>query len=256
MLKKLAISIVILIIAIGGIAGYLFSNMDDVIKAAIEKYGTAVTGTRASVSNVHISVSSGEGKISGLTINNPPDFSGDKAFEMGAISVKIDTGSISGNGPIIINDISIDDPHLALEVVNNITCNMGIIGQNAKNYTGASGKHRENEAGDPDDGSKKPERKIIINNLHIRGGKLKVTHNLLKDRTITAQLSDIELTGIGKETGGVTPAEAAKQILSSITTTAINDANKILAPHLNALKDALKEGTAHEKIDKIKNLLR
>src|SRR5579884_744444 len=93
-MKKLGIILALLILLIGIGVLYLRSNLDSIVKAAIEKYGTEAAQTEVRLDNVKLSLEAGEGTITGLRVSNPHGFSSAKALGSGVISVKLDTSSI------------------------------------------------------------------------------------------------------------------------------------------------------------------
>lgn len=240
MLKKIAIGVVVLLLVIAGGAYYLFSNLDSIIKAAIEKYGTAATQAEVKLDNVKLSITSGEGALNGLTVGNPKGFTTPRALSLGSISVKLDTSSVSGNGPIVIKEIDIDKPDVTYEVANSGDSNLQAIEKNAMAYGGASGGGGSASSGGSSGGGQ--ERKLVINDLYIRDGQIGISQALLQGKTLSAPLPTIHLTNIGKDKGGASPAQVAEQVLASITTTASKVANGELTKQLGALKDAAGAG--------------
>ena len=75
-MKKLLISLVVLTVIIVVGAYFLIGNLDNIVKAAIEKYGSEVTQTSVDVGGVKIGLSDGLGSISDLKVGNPKGFSG------------------------------------------------------------------------------------------------------------------------------------------------------------------------------------
>src|SRR6202000_495394 len=100
MLKKIGIGLVVLLVIIAGVSWYLYSNLDSYVKAAIEKYASDATQTAVRVDSVKISLSTGEGTITGLTVANPDGYSSAKAVSIGTILMRLDIGSVRGTGPI------------------------------------------------------------------------------------------------------------------------------------------------------------
>jgi uncharacterized membrane protein len=80
MLKKIAIGIVVLLVIIAGAVYFLLSNLDSIVKAAIEKYGTAATQATVKLDSVKISLTSGEGRLNGLSVGNPKGFATPQAL--------------------------------------------------------------------------------------------------------------------------------------------------------------------------------
>ncbi len=228
MLRKILIAIAVLVLIAAGGAYYLFSNLDSFVKAEIEKYGTQITGTSVKLSNVHISLSTGEGTITGLVIRNPEGYSTPNAFEMNAITVRLDVHSMAGKGPIIIKEIAIEKPLVIFEALDATgATNLHAIAHNAQNYSGA---HKKAAAVQPENNQETRiphhERNIVIDDFTLQGSELKIVDKLvLKGKDISAPLSPIHLTGIGGSEG-VPPGQAAKQIILAITNTAIHDASE------------------------------
>jgi hypothetical protein len=259
MLKKIAIGVVVLLVVIAGGAYYLFSNLDSIIKAAIEKYGTAATQAEVKLDSVKLSIASGEGALDGLTVGNPKGFTTPRALNLGSIAVKLDTSSVTGNGPIVIKEIDIEKPQVTYEVTSNGDSNLQTIQRNAMAYGGASGGGGGNASaggggtgnagggGNGNTGGGGQERKLVITDLYIRDGEVGITHALLKGKTLSAPLPTIHLSNIGKDKGGATPGQVAEQVLGSITASASKVASVDLQKELGSLKDVVGSGAGSLK---------
>jgi hypothetical protein len=126
------------------------------------------------------------------------------ALNLGEISVFIDPTTITG-GTIVIKEIIIGSPEITYELGSGGS-NIGAIQKNVENYLGSSddsGTTTSAAAESDDDGEG---TKIIIENLIIRGGKIKVS----------ATLPDIHLKDIGKEEDGATPGDVVNKIVASL----------------------------------------
>src|SRR3990172_337029 len=96
MKKKIIIFIVLaLILAIAGTAVYVLTNLNSIVKAAIEKYGSQATKTAVRVSSVNIKLRSGEGAVRGLRVANPSGFYSPSIITLDNISVRIATKSVT-----------------------------------------------------------------------------------------------------------------------------------------------------------------
>ncbi len=252
MLKKIAIGVVVLLLVIAGGVYYLFSNLDSIIKAAIEKYGTAATQAEVKLDSVKISISSGEGALNGLTVGNPKGFATPQALYLGTISVKLDTSSVTGTGPIVIREIVIEKPQVTYEVTNSGDSNLQAIEKNAMAYGGGAGGSTSGSSGGTANGGQ--ERKIVINDLYVRDGQISISQALLKGKTLSSALPTIHLSNIGKDSGGATPGQIAQQVLGSITASASKAANIDLSKELGSLKDAV-GGSTSGVSDQLKGLL-
>lgn len=235
MLKKLLIAVVVLIIVIAGAFYLLYSNLGSIVKAAIEKYGAAATQAQVTVNSVTLSATSGQGTISGLVVGNPPGFTAPHSFELGSVTLAINTSTITNN-PIDVTQVTIAAPHVTYEQGPN-GGNLQKLQQNVTQYAGgsASANSPTGQAPKPNANPGQPgatststsatsgpssppaERRLIIDKLDVTGGQVTVASSLLKGQTLTTSLPPIHLTDIGKKEGGATPAEVAQLVITAIS---------------------------------------
>lgn len=229
MIKKILIGLAVLVVLIGAGVFYLWSNMDGLIKTAIEKYGTQATQTQVKVDKVKISPTSGEGAISGVSIANPKGYSASNAFMLGLVSVKVDTSTITKN-PIVIKEIVIDRPQVTYE--------MGPGGSNLQTIQASAAKSGSSTPAQKPAAAadKKSEIKLIIENLYVRNGDVAASHAALQGKRVDVKLPTIHLANIGKAKGGATPEEVASEVIAAIS----QQAAKAAAGDLNKTLDSLK----------------
>jgi len=183
---------------------FVFSNLDLIVKNAIETFGSEATKTTVSVADVKLELGDGKATISGLKVGNPDGFSDPNIFELGMISTRIDTATINQN-PIIIDEIIIKAPAVVYEINKSGLSNADVLKKNLGAGSGGG------EAASSDGGE---ELKLIIRKLVVEGTSAKVRIAALGDLEQTVKLPRIQLNDIGKKSGGATAAEVA-QILSS-----------------------------------------
>ncbi len=228
MLKKIAIGLVVLIVIAGG--GLLLSlQQSGFLLSAQRVRNTARRATSAQVtlSSVKLSLTSGEGSMGGLSVGNPPGFAASKSVYLGSVSVKLDTNSVRGTGPIIIRSIAIEKPQVTYELNNGGDSNLQTLARNAQAYAASAAGKQSADTG-PGGSSASPGRKIIIDDLIIRDGQISVSQEMLKGKQLSAPLPVIHLTNIGKDEGGASPAEVAQKILGTLT----SEAGKVAASNL------------------------
>ncbi|MCF6247261.1 MAG: hypothetical protein L3J69_07855 [Desulfobacula sp.] len=231
-------------VVIVAIVFFTLSNLGPIVKKTINTIGPKITKTDVSVSDVSISLFGGEAKIKDFFLGNPKGFKSDQAMKVGSIYVDIDEASITKN-PIIINKIEIVAPEITYEKIKG-SDNFQTLLKNVKGSAKAE-KKAESKA----DKSEKSGKKIVINNVIVKKGKVHLTMAALAGKTITAPLPDIHLKDIGKEKEGATPAEAFEQIFSSIYGSISTDSVTLVftdgLKQLGGLKDlgatGLKTGT-------------
>jgi hypothetical protein len=240
-MKKVLIGIIVLLAII--VAGLMFvwSNLDGIVKDAIQTYGSEATKTQVTVSKVHLELESGKASISGLNVGNPKGFTDPNLFELGNITVKVDTSSINSN-PILIDEIIIHSPSVVYEInkdglsnVDALKKNLGIKESSSKSA------------------SKGEEVKMIIRKLVVEGTKAKVKIAALGGMEQSVNLPRIQLTDVGKKSGGATAAEVAQLLSSKMIGNVKGAVSKLgVGKYLGKSADMFKKG-ASSAVDAVGN---
>ncbi|MEX2469142.1 MAG: hypothetical protein WD396_05240 [Pseudohongiellaceae bacterium] len=197
MLKNIVISILVVIaLVVGGTLFYL----DSLVRSGVETAGSRVLGTQVAVAGVSLSPFSGNGALRGLTIANPEGFSVPYAFELGEVSMQLNTGSLFGE-VIEIDFIRIDSPNINYE--NTLrTDNLRALLANIPD----SGQTQTDDTG--------PGRELLIREFQLLSPRLNLVTPVASG-PIT--IPDITLTDIGTTgSGGATPEEVIRTILARI----------------------------------------
>jgi hypothetical protein len=226
MKKNFAIAAASLVLLFAGSAVYFMTNINSIVQGALEKYGSQVTQTDVSVYGVRISLRTGEGEISGVRIGNPKSFIAARAMDIGNLSMKLDTGTLGGTQPIVIEKIDIESPSVTYEVNAKGSSNLQALQSNIQ--SASAGKKSTENSG--------PARQVIIRDLYIRNGEVKVTHSLLKGREVSGNLPLIHLENIGGK-DGASPQQIAQKVLTEIASTAAREGAVVLSQELPGLKD-------------------
>jgi uncharacterized protein involved in outer membrane biogenesis len=223
---------------------FLFSNLDGIIKEAVEKYGSEFTEAKVELNEVELSITSGKGALRGFTVGNPKGFQTDSAMKLGEVSIEVDPNSVTSD-PIVIKQILIAGPEITYELGDGGS-NIDVLQANVQKHVGGAGggksaqpaaKKEEKPAAD---GEQEEGPKLIIENLIIRDGKVSVSAAFLKGKKLGAPLPTIHLKDIGKDGKGATPAEIADKVFTAIKNAA-TDSVKVL--DLGKLQDLAKGGT-------------
>ena len=200
----------VVIVAIVGVVVFIYSNLDSIVKDAVEEYGPQYTGVSVNLAKVELSPENGEGKLSGLVVGNPAGYKTDSAFKLGSISVNIDISSLTSD-TIVIKSIVIDKPEITYEFGEGGS-NVDVIGKNVEKAAGGSGAGASGET--ESDG---PGKKMIIESLIVSNGNVSVSHPLLEGKKVGSGLPTIELKDIGKDNkDGATPAEVVDKVMDAI----------------------------------------
>ncbi|HEX5057413.1 MAG TPA: hypothetical protein VFX02_13070 [Gammaproteobacteria bacterium] len=233
-MKKIILGIALLLfIAIGGGIFYLFHNLDNIVKIAIEKYGSEAIKTQVRVDRVRIKLQEGSASISGLTIANPPGFSMPYAFSLGDISVGIDINSLTGN-VIVIREIGIAAPQVFFEVNADKKTNLNVLSKNL-------GTSAENPPPEEKSGA---EPRLIISKAALSDAELQALVVPLDNKEYQLKLPTITMNNLGAPKGAP-PAEIARQMLDQLLDRVKAEVKKQgigaeLKEKLNAQKEALK----------------
>lgn len=260
MIKKLALAFAIVVIAVAGAAYYFASNLDSLVKAVVERYGSEATQARVTLKAVELSPTAGTGRLQGLTIGNPKGFNTAEAISLGDIQVALDISTLQSN-PIVIKEVLITRPAVTYEYAGTGS-NLETIQKNVQAYAAKFGGGSQGTAGSSGTtGSKTDaaaERKVVIERLVVRDGQIGISHAALQGRSLSSSLPTIELKDIGKDKGGATPAEVAEKVIGTISAQASRIATSDLQKQLGA---AIREqagnigGAAGGAADKLKSLL-
>lgn len=203
---KALIVLGIVVVLLAAAVFYLLSNLDRIVAAAIERYGSDATGTPVTVSSVRISLKEGRGSLSGLSVGNPAGFSTPKALSLGDIAIAVDTGTITGD-PVVIDTITVSDPRVTYEINDAGRANINEMKKRVEAYrrTGPAGKR---EAGGSAGGGKR----LLIRNLVIEGGEVAIVVPARAGGPLSARLPRTVLSNLGGK-GGSTPSAIAVQVL-------------------------------------------
>ena len=184
---------------------FLWTNLDGIVKNAIERYGSQATGTSVRVDRVSIRPAQGKGAIEGLTVANPPGYSASHILSLGGISVRIAPRTIASN-VVVIDDIRIAAPLVVYEMNETGVANVDVLKKNL-----AAGQ----PARTGDRGGKGVEKRLRIKRLVIENAQTEIRISALGGKPRTVALSRIEMTDVGGK-NGAPPDEVAKQIVSAI----------------------------------------
>ncbi len=211
--RKVLVGAAAVVLILAGAVVFVLSNLDWIVKRAIEKYGSDATKTAVHVGSVSIRLAEGEGTVKGITVANPKGFSSSPVFALGLIGMKIEPGSVTKD-VIIVDHIRISGTHVVYEMDRSGHSNVDALKKNL----GSSEVGQKKEAA-----GKKKEPRIRIRKLVIEDSSVEVRAAQFGDKPRTLALEKVELTDIGGQ-GGATPEEAAKEVVTAIANQAVREA--------------------------------
>ena len=116
---------------------------------------------------------------------------------------------LGGDDVIVVRAIDVIDPVVVLEQGANGT-NLAAMRDRLSRGTAASDASASTET----------PRKLIIERLTVTGARVAVSSQMLADRELGVAIPPIELTDIGKKSGGATLAEVTEQVLRALSDSA------------------------------------
>ena len=225
-MKKLLLGMALtVLLALAGGGWWLYHSLDRVVAAALRSYGPAITGVSMTLDSVHIDASAGSAEIRGLVLGNPAGFQTPQAVTLDLVRVKLDVASLTSD-VIRVQDVLLEAPVVTYEYASG-TNNLEQIQRNVSAYLASHGS--KESAG----------KKLIIDQLTIRGGKAEISAAALQGKRMAVPLADVHLRDIGKKQGGASPALVAEQVVGALSYGATR-----AAAGISGAVDSLKNGAA------------
>lgn len=226
-MKKFSIFLLILIILVA--LFYYFFPLERVVKNAINKYGSEVTGTNVSLSGFDINLKKGEVGVNQITISNPKNYKTKYAIQFDNISAVIDLKSLTTD-TILIKEISVNKPTISYEMMSLTQNNISDLIDTLSKYTSASSsKEVKKESSDNT-------KKVVIQKITINNGEINGAINSAPDAISAAiPLPAITLNNIGENSKGMSVADTIAYILNKVLSAA---STTVISSNFANLKDA------------------
>ena len=230
--KWIVLTILGLIILITGGIYYLYNYYDwkSLVRNIVHEQGSAVVGTDVNIGNIDLSLKNGNGSVSNITVANPKGYSQKYIIKLGGITVSVDKDSViklaketaQKSGPkvktVIINEIRVDKPEVAYELMNLKQNNADDILANIKKNTVTTAKSPQTEK------KSDVEYKVAIKKVTVANGVATVAANLLgSSQSLSLNLPNITINNLGTEKQGITIEDGLARIFQEIlkTTTSV-----------------------------------
>jgi len=230
--RNVVLSVVLLVaLAAGGGAWWFFRSLDSLVKSAIERYGSQITGVSVKVASVKIELTEGRGTIRGLVIGNPKGYEAPHAVSIGEISLRLDPASVTKD-VVVMKELVLAAPDVVYERGPGGD-NMAVIQKNVDAWVAKNSGPKQSGAG--------PAKKYVIENLFLRNGRAHF------GTTVSAAIPDLHMRDVGKKTNGATAAEVFKQVWGALLRSVGN---------LAVSAGGMLKGGAKSATDGIKNLFK
>ncbi|MAI80641.1 MAG: hypothetical protein CL917_17000 [Deltaproteobacteria bacterium] len=237
----------ILVLLVGGFY-FVYSNLDEIVRTAIEEYGSQVVGTSVSVSGVSISLTEGKGTIKELRVAEPKGFGSGSAISFDEIELGIDIRSLTAREPIIINLVRVIAPSVNYVINQAGESNLAAIQKNIARSSSSSPSPPEER------GSDKNEKPLLISirSLDIEGGSVSADLSAVGLKATKASLPAIRGKNLGGSSGAP-PTEIATQLAQKfVGDTIIAVSKSQIAPEINRL---LNQAVGKENSQNIQGLI-
>jgi hypothetical protein len=232
MIHKLLIGagLVVVLLVAGGL--WLYSSLDSLVAQAIRKYGSEITGVAVKLDSVKLVPAEGKGSLRGFSVGNPRGFEAPTAFRVSDINLELDVATLTSD-VVVIRRIDITGPDITYELGpngNNFDAIQRNIERSLTRMVGASKEAKDGKGGG---------KKVIIDHLVIRQGRVEARSHLLKDQKLSATLPEIVVRDIGRKSNGATSAEVVRQIWGPLQQQVLKSVANL---NLGGAADLLKKG--------------
>jgi hypothetical protein len=240
-MRRLLWAVLLLVLAASGGAWWVYQSRDELLASAIRTYGPQITGVPVKLKGVHVQPDEGLATLSGLELGNPPGFKTPHSLKLDQVQLRLDLASLRSD-VVQIQEIRVSQPRVAYEYAATGS-NLDVIQRHLEAYVAQ-------HAGAPAT-STKPTR-LIIERFSLVGASADVSAEALHGRAVRVALPSIHLRDIGKRAGGVTPAEAASQIVGALR----EETTRAVMPlHLGGVVDTVRKGAA-SVVDRVKGFFK
>lgn len=238
-MKKIFIRVAVVLAALALIAVISMALfLDSIVKKGIETAGPQVMKAPVTVEGVSLSVFSGKGKVTGLTVGNPEGFHTFSAIKCGTATVQVRPSTIM-SGKLVIQSVRIEAPEITLEAGLKGS-NLGALLANLGSYSASQSQAKP--------GEKSSSRKLQVDDFAIIGGKVNLSLTVMVGKAASVPLPDIHLTNLGTGPDGITTAELTEKVVKEIVESATKAAGGIAGKTAENLGGAVKD--AGNSLDK------
>jgi hypothetical protein len=219
-IRLAGVVILLLMVAAGAALYYSQSRVSSLVEAALgieagaEELLTRAVGTEVTIESIDVALADGELSILGLTVANPAGFHTPHALEADEVRVSMELASLLED-TVVVREIVVENPLFAYEIGREGS-NLEALQRNAESFAG-SGEGTSGSA---------PARRILIENLHVRGGRVAASAVFLKGKSWEVPLPDIHLRNLSSGEGGI----AVGGVVREVTTEIAQNARRSVAP--------------------------
>jgi hypothetical protein len=201
------------VVIAAGIVYVVGSRLDSIVAAAIEHYGSEISGVPVRVRSVSLSLREGRGTIRGLRAGNPEGFSSGDAFRLGDITLDIDPRSVVAT-PLVVEALHVGAPEVNFELDAKGRSNFDAIRRNVDRYAAGSGAPEQESTGsEPAEATR-----VAIRHFAFANGRVRADVSAVREQEepLEVALPPLTLANLGGKRGA-TPGEIGKTVLAAFT---------------------------------------
>lgn len=213
-IKIIAIVVVLLILGVVGLFVVALSNVNKVVKTAVETGGTYALGVQTTLGSADVQLTKGAATLSDLAVANPPGFPSPKFMTVGSSAGTLNIQTL-GNPVIEIPSVAISNVAVRLE---------GDPGK--MNYKVILDNLARLKSGTPQPTTPSgSEKKFIVRSLTLTNIDASVS---VSGVAVKVPISKIELENVGNASGGLTTAQLAQVVVEAVLSAVVTNGGGIL----------------------------
>lgn len=245
MLKKLLIVVAVLVVLLAAGVIFLFSQIDSVVKATIERGGTYALQTPVTVGSADLKLGEGSLTVGDLAVANPEGFGqpGERFFGLGSSRLELDTDTVQQ--PVIrLPLISLDGIDMLL-IKDGGRANYQTILDSLKRFEGEPGEAPPAPAPDAPPGN---QQRVVIDELILTNVDVTVRYatglpGVDRMLNLDVPIDEIRLEGVGEDPDNPVDVNGVISIvMKALLAAVIEEAGGVLPPDFTAdLEGALQQ---------------
>jgi len=206
---RILLVLLVLIAALVLTANYYLGT---IVVKAVNTAGPTALGVPLKLEDASFRLFQGHLTLRGFLLGNPEGFKTEKAISVDEVTVDLDPKSLLSD-TIVIKRIYVNAPDVTYELGLGKS-NIGRILEQAGGSTEEGAVKEEPE--EKPVAVEKPGKKVVIEDLLIENGRVRVSATMAMGAAAPIPLPEIHLTDIGKDKQGASPIEVIRQVLGAI----------------------------------------
>lgn len=194
----------VIVLSVGGLLYYVFSNLNSIVKQIVESEGPKITQTSVKLNEVDLKPLEGRGELKGFKIGNPSGYSSEHLLKWDSILLHINPQSVRSE-VIVIEDFGVSGVNIKVEQKGKTTNIQELL---KALPSGGS------EAEETDSGSSGSQVRMAIKHMSFSNNSVDVITEQLGSANV--EIPGFELNNIGDPAVGLTPDELAAAILKPL----------------------------------------